>query len=177
MQWNVVISLYQGGFRRARRALAQFGEAKSPYHNVLVMQVDDPAALLAAIEQLTAEKPALYDAISRVAPAARTFDFVSAEDLKAKAGAILAEWSPGIAGHTFHVRLHQRGGTDHLPTPDAERIFDEALLEETAKAGTQAKVSFTDPEVVIDIETVDQRAGMALWTREDLAGHRLLRPD
>lgn len=177
MEWNVVISLYQGGFRRARRALAEFGQAESPYHNVLVMQVDDPVALLTVIERLTAERPALYDAISRVAPAMRTFEFSSAEDLKAQAGAILTEWSPRAAGHTFHVRLHQRGGEDHLETPGAERFFDDVLLEATTKAGAPAKVSFTEPEVVVDIETVNQRAGLALWTREDLATHRLLRPD
>jgi len=43
-------------------------------------------------------------------------------------------------------------------------------------AGQLGKVSFTDPDAVIAIDTVDDRAGMALWTREDLARHRLLRP-
>ncbi len=41
--WNVVISVYQGGFRRAVRALTAFGRVdRSPYHNVLVMRVEDP---------------------------------------------------------------------------------------------------------------------------------------
>ena len=45
--WNVVISVYQDGFRRALRALREFGPVeRSPYHNVLVMRVEDPTALL-----------------------------------------------------------------------------------------------------------------------------------
>jgi hypothetical protein len=43
--WNVVISVYQDGFRRALHALREFGPVeRSPYHNVLVMKVEDPTA-------------------------------------------------------------------------------------------------------------------------------------
>jgi len=67
--WNVVVSIYQTGFRRAIRALQELGPVeRSPYHNVLMMKVEDPMALLEAVEKLTEERPALYDAISRVAP-------------------------------------------------------------------------------------------------------------
>jgi len=34
-----------------------------------------------------------------------------------------------------------------------------------------------DPDAVIAIDSVDHRAGMALWTRDDLKCHPLLRPD
>ncbi len=178
MDWNVVVSVYQDGFRRARRALAEFGPVeRSPYHNVLAMQVDDPVALLAAVEQRTAERPALYDAISRVAPAMRNFAFGSAGELKERARPILLEWAPRIAGHTFHVRLHQRARQHYLETPEAERFFDDVLLEAASAAGSPARISFSDPDAVIDVETIDERAGLAIWTREDLARHRLLRPD
>ena len=45
------------------------------------------------------------------------------------------------------------------------------------KAGTPGKISFTDPDVVIAIDTIDNRAGLAMWTREELARYHLLRPD
>jgi hypothetical protein len=48
--WNVVVSIYQDGFRRALRALEALGPVeRSPYYNVLAMKVDDPMALLEAI--------------------------------------------------------------------------------------------------------------------------------
>lgn len=175
--WNVVVSLYQEGYRRALKALRELAPTEhSPYHNVLLMRADDPMVLIAAIERRTEENPALYDAISRVAPASRSFDFRSAEEFMEKAKLIVGEWSASLAGRTFHVRLHRRGATLDVGTQDAERLLDDTVLAATAKAGTPGKVSFTDPDAVIAIDTVDERAGLALWTREDLARHRLLRP-
>jgi tRNA(Ser,Leu) C12 N-acetylase TAN1 len=176
--WNVVVSIYQDGFVPAIRALKKLGPVNpSPYHNVLVMKVDDPVALLAAIERQTEECPALYDAISRVAPAVKNFEFHSAQEFEEKAKLILLEWAPRLSGQSFHVRLHRRGAKHDLRSPDVERSLDDAILEATKKAGAPATISFTDPDAVIAVDTIDERAGLALWTREDLARHRLLRPD
>jgi tRNA(Ser,Leu) C12 N-acetylase TAN1 len=176
--WNAVISIYQDGFRRALRTLKEFGSVeRTPYYNVLVMRVEDPTALLEAIERRTEEKTALYDAISRVAPAMRTVEFHSVEEFREGLNAILLEWLPRLTGSSFHVRLHRRGDRHDLRTPDAEHLFDEFLVDATAATGAPCKISFTDPDAVIAIDTVDDRAGVALWTREDLARHRLLRPD
>lgn len=176
--WNVVVSIYQTGFRRALRALGKLGPvARSPYHNVLVMKVDDAVALLEAVERQTEEDPPLYDAISRVAPAERQFEFDSAQDFADKAKAVLREWLPRLAGRSFHVRLHRRGARHELHSPDVERMLDDAVIEATTQAGAPAKLSFTDPDVVIPIDTIDDRAGLSLWFRDDLSRHRLLRPD
>jgi tRNA(Ser,Leu) C12 N-acetylase TAN1 len=176
--WNVVVSIYQTGFRRALRALGKLGPvARSPYHNVLVMKVDDVMVLLQAVEQKTEEDPALYDAISRVAPAERLFEFQSARDFEDKAKAVMLEWLPRLTGRSFHVRLHRRGASYELHSPDVERLLNDTIIEATTQAGAPAKISFTDPDVVIPIDTIDDRAGLSLWTREQLAHHRLLRPD
>jgi tRNA(Ser,Leu) C12 N-acetylase TAN1 len=176
--WNVIVSIYQDGFRRVLRALEKLGPvAPSPYHNVLVMKVDNPVALLTAVEQRTEESPALYDAISRVAPAQRAFEFHSADEFLDQARDILREWAPQLAGRSFHVRFHRRGARHDLGTADTERSLDDAILDGLRERGTPATISFTDPDAVIAIDTIDERAGLALWTREDLARHRLLRPD
>ena len=176
--WNVVISVYQDGFRRALRALKEYGSVeRSPYYNVLVMRVEDPTALLETIERKTETNMALYDAISRVAPAMRTIDFHSIEEFKEKITPILIEWLPQLTESSFHVRLHRRGDRHGLRTPDVERLFDDLLLDAMAKKGVQCRISFTEPDAVIVIDTVDDRAGIGLWTSEDLTRHRLLRPD
>jgi hypothetical protein len=121
-EWNVVITVFQGGFKRAIRALHELGPVeRSPYHNVLVMTVTDPLQLLEALEQRTAADPALYDAISRVAPAMRCFDFTTAEEFCNQARAIGLDWLPQIATRSFHVRIHGRGLRLHLHEQDAER--------------------------------------------------------
>jgi tRNA(Ser,Leu) C12 N-acetylase TAN1 len=176
--WNIVVTIYQQGFRRALGALRDIGPTeRSPYHNVLVMKVDDPMTVLQAIERLTEERPALYDAIARVAPAMRTFEFQSTEAFKDGAKSVMLEWIRNLGGRSFHVRLHRRGPKLELRTPDAERFFDDAVIDATTKAGMPARISFTDPDAVIVIDTIDDRAGLAVWTRQDLAHHRLLRPD
>jgi len=175
--WNAVITIYQDGFRRAIHALKEFGAVdRSPYHNVLVMKVAEPVALLEAVERKTEQSPALYDAISRVAPAMDTVEFHSPEEFREKLRPILLEWLPRLAGRSFHVRLHRRGD-GHLRTPENERLLDDMLLEAAAAAGAPCKISYTDPDAVIAIDTIDDRAGVGLWTRQDLARHRLLRPD
>lgn len=176
--WNIVISIYQDGFRRALRALQELGPVeRSPYHNVLLMAAEDPMTVLQRLEQQTEESPALYDAIARVAPAARSFEFHSAEEFKDKAAAIMIEWSPRLAGRSFHVRLHRRGARYGLHTPDVERFLDESVIDALDRMGTPGTISFSDPDAVIVVDTVDDRAGVSLWFRDDLTQHRLLRPD
>jgi tRNA(Ser,Leu) C12 N-acetylase TAN1 len=176
--WNVVVTVYQDGYTRVLHALEKLGTVdRSPYYNVLAMTVDDPVALLEALERQTDEDPALYDAISRIAPATERFSFISADDFKAKARAILQVWSKSLTGRTFHARLHRRGEADELPSPEIERFIDDQVIAATNAIGQAASVSFNDPDAVIAIDTIDDQAGFALWTREDLARHRLLRPD
>jgi len=176
--WNVVVTVFQEGYRRALRALRALGSAeRSPYHNVLVMKAEDPMALLAAVEACTDESPALYDAISRVAPAQRTFDFGSTADFLDVTKSIVCEWTPRLAGRRFHVRVHRRGMGHDLHTQDIENRLDTAILDGTASMGSPSSIGFTDMEAMIAVDTIDHRAGVSLWTREDLACHRLLRPD
>ena len=176
--WNVVVSVFQDGYSRALRALQKLGVAeRSPYHNVLVMKVNDPAILLEAIEKRTEESPALYDAISRVAPAMRNFDFLSEEEFIEKAKVFFLEWLPDLTGRSFHVRLRRRGTKHDLQTQEAERLFNNAIVDAATSAGTPSTISFTDPDVVIEVDTIDNRAGLGLWTREELARYHVLRPD
>jgi tRNA(Ser,Leu) C12 N-acetylase TAN1 len=176
--WNILISTYQGGYQRACRALRKLGSVEStPYHNVIAMAATDPMALLESIERRTDEVPALYDAISRVAPAKAGFRFGSVDEFKEKAEAIVRGWAPALAERSFHVRLRRRGAHHEIHAHDVERHLDEALLDALAQAGSSGKISFSDPDAVIAIDTVDDCAGLALWTRDDLARHRLLRPD
>ena len=176
--WNLVVTIFQDGYRHTLRALRVLGSIeRTPYHNVLAMKADDPVKILEAIELKTQESTALYDAISRVSPAIHNFDFQSAEEFLEKTKSVLAAWSPQLTGRSFHVRFHRRGPKYDLVTQQTEHSLNKTILEATGKLGAQGKLSFTDPDVVIAIDTIDDRAGLALWTRDDLSRHRLLRPD
>ena len=89
----------------------------------------------------------------------------------------MLQWLPKLAGKRFYVRLHRRGFKGILSSPQEERFLDDAILEGLQQAGTHGQIGFDDPDVVIDIETVDNRAGVSLWTREDIRRFAFLRPD
>ncbi len=112
-EWNVVITVFQDGFRCALRALRQLGEVeRGHFHNVLSMKVDDPMALFQAVEQKTVADPALCDAISRVDPAMHTIEFHSAEEFREKAKSAVLEWIPQLAGHRPRGRRPGRNTGD-----------------------------------------------------------------
>jgi tRNA(Ser,Leu) C12 N-acetylase TAN1 len=141
------------------------------------MNVQDPVALLEAIKRRTKENPALYDAISRIAPTMETVNFHSPEEFRDKVKDQLLSWISQLAGRSFHVRFHRREPRINLRTPDVEKFLDDALLHRLSHDGTTGKISFTDPDFVLAVDSVDDRAGIGLWTRDDLNRHRLLRPD
>ena len=167
--WNVVVTLPEQTFREARRMLNRWGRvARTDFHNVLVMRVTDPKAFLADFAATVAETPGLLNLVSHVVPAQRAFSFDSSEEFEREAREIALRWLPDLAGSSFYVRLHRRGFKGIIATQPEERFLDEALLTALATAGTPGRISFDDADRVIQIETVDGRAGMSLWTREDL---------
>lgn len=177
-EWNVVVSVHGDAFVRACGLLEQFGELRrTDYYNVVVLHVEDLDGFLARLARLVENAPQVRDVISRVLPVQAAFDFRDVEDFQDKAREQALAWLPRLAGKSFHVRLHRRGLKGRLSTPAEERFLDDALLEALAAQDTPGRIDFDDPDMVIDLETVGTRAGMALWTREDLQRYPFLRVD
>ena len=178
IDWNVVITLPEDTFRQARRMLTRWGRVEATgYYNVLVMHVADPHAFLADFAAVVAETPGLLNFVSHVVPLQKSFQFDSSEDFEREARSIALGWVSQLAGASFYVRLHRRGFKGIISTQPEERFLDEALLAALADAGTPGRIRFADPDRVIQIETVDGRAGMSLWSREDMQRHPFLGVD
>ena len=178
LDWNAVVTLYQGGFRYGVRILREFGAVEpTDYHNVVVMTVRDPGAFLCALEERVAKDPRLYDAISRAAPAICCFAFHSPEELEKEAEMVISKWLPRLLGRSFHVRLHRRGHKTGLRSPDIEKHLGTNILTRLEQLGAPGSLEFQDPDTVIAIDTIDERAGMSIWSREELERFKLLRPD
>lgn len=141
---------------------------RTGFYNVLIMRVSDPKAFLADFAAAVAESPGLLNLVSHVVPVQQGFSFESSEEFEREARGVALGWLSDLAGSSFYVRLHRRGFKGIISTQPEERFLDEALLAALAEAGTPGRISFEDPDKVIQIETVDGRAGMSLWTREDL---------
>ena len=173
-----MVSVREGGYTRARQLLQRYGPVyHTDYYNVLVMKVDDIHRLLEELRARAAEDCSILAAVARVAPAVRCFDFRSHDDFEARAREAALAWVPELAHRAFHVRLHRRGLKEQLPHPEEEQFLDDALLEALERAGTPGRIRFEDPDAILAVETVGHRAGLALWTREDLERYPFLRPD
>jgi tRNA(Ser,Leu) C12 N-acetylase TAN1 len=174
--WNVVVTLLPEGFRDAIDLLSRFGEVTAThYFGVLVMRVADTRAFLEALRDLLDVDARLANAVARIVPVTEKFSYESAAEFRTKARAALEPWVAVLAGRRFHVRMHRRGFKGEIASGAEERSLGEFLLERIRAAGAHAHVAFEHPDVVIAVETVDHEAGLALFTRADLARYELLR--
>lgn len=176
--WNVVITVHQGGFRRACQLLERFGTVKrTDFYNVLVMKVEEVDTFLKAFSDLVSAVPEVLEVMARVMPAAQAFTFNSPEDFEVKARDVVLGWAPRLAGKSFHVRMHRRGFKEGLQSQQEERMLDDVVLTALEQAGDPARIAFDDPDFILDVETVGPRAGLSLWSREDLGRYPFLKLD
>lgn len=167
--WNVVATARGSSYPDARRILRRLGRVdRTPFHNVLVMHVEDPRAFLDQVGDLVAHTPGVLDAVARVFPFERCFEFSDSAEFETNARHVAREWAPRLAGKSFHVRIHRRGRKGELSSVVEERVVADAMLDALRAAGTSAHVTFDDPDAIVLIDTVGSRGGMALWTRDEL---------
>src|SRR5271168_1157454 len=173
--WNVIVTLPEATFHEARKFLRRWGEVhRTGYFHVLTLTVEDVESFLAGVAKVVEEKPGTFNILSHIIPALRTFTFASAEEFEARARDIAILWAPMLAGKSFHVRLHRRGFKGTLSTPKEERFLDETLLDALDALGSPGRITFADPDSILQIETIDGRAGLSLWQREDLRRYPFL---
>ena len=178
LDWNVVVSVRERGFAMAFDILREYGAvARTGYYNVLVMKVVSPAGLLAKLEKRLQVNSDLMTYISRIAPAAETFDFATPQEFEERAREAVTRFVPQLAGKSFHVRMHRRGSKRELSSIVVERYLSQYVLGALNEAGTSGTICFNDPDAVIDLETVDHRAGLSLWTRDDVQRYPFLKPE
>lgn len=175
--FNVVVTL-RADFGRALHALRAFGRVRrTRFYNVLLLQVEDPEAFLEALRERLESDPGLRASLARVEPLERTFVFTDADELEARLKETLSGWLPKLRGHSFHVRVHRRGLKQRVSGHEEEQRLDAWLMEQIAGDGEGTRVTFDDPDLVVDVETVDTRAGVAVRSRERMERFPFLHAD
>jgi tRNA(Ser,Leu) C12 N-acetylase TAN1 len=174
--WNVIATARPHHEAEARAALARLGEIhESPFPNVVLVAVDDVGAFADAGMKMITEDASLGRSLARLLPAQHTFHFESLADLEAITRQLIDDWTDDLEGVTFHVRCHRRGRVNDLDTGEEEDFLGDAILRQLSDRGTPGRVSFEDPDVVIDIETLNDEAAISMWTRDDLNAYPFLR--
>jgi tRNA(Ser,Leu) C12 N-acetylase TAN1 len=176
--WNVVVSLQEGGYTQAWKLLEPLGAvSRTTYYNVLVMRVEDIGQFLETLRQWSTEDPQLLTVLARIMPVTETFTFQTVEEFETKARETCQRWVPDLAGQRFHVRMHRRGFKGRLTSQHEESFLDGVLLDALAQTGRPGRITFEDPDAIIALETVDNQAGLSLWRREDVQRYPFLRLD
>ena len=176
--WNVVITVQDEGYNEARKLLERYDRVeRTDYFNVLLMQVPDARKLMELLREEAQQSPDRFRALARVMPVIQTFDFQSPAEFEERGRQAVSAWLPTLEGKSFHLRMHRRGFKGKLSAMEEERFLDSYLLEALELAGHKGRISFDDPDAVIALETIGTRAGLSLWTREDLRRYPLLHLD
>jgi tRNA(Ser,Leu) C12 N-acetylase TAN1 len=164
-QWNVLATSFEGYRELLLRVLKKHGRfGGAGYRNVSVGRVDDVPAFLQALREAMAAEPRLGAVIAKAVPIERVVRFDPA-DLSTGLTEAARPLFERLAGGTFHVRLERRGLKGILHAADVERAVGGAAWTALAAAGHTPKVSFADPDRVLLIETLGERAGLAVIDR------------
>jgi tRNA(Ser,Leu) C12 N-acetylase TAN1 len=176
-RWNVVVTARSGFRRKLRRGLAPLLRLRrSAYPNVLTGLHEDPQELLENLNTLLAEKPYLQVPISRLMTVERTFS-VDPPTFEQQLEAEIEPFIRQVAGKTFYVRLERRGNKGRIHSKNCEVRLGGHIFERLASQGLQPVVRFDDPDVIVVVEVIDDRAGIRLVSREDRARYPLLKTD
>ena len=97
-----------------------------------------------------------------------------AREFERKACEALGDWIRRLGDHSYHVRMHRRGFKDRLGSQAEEQFLDHWLMEQVQTAGSSALITFEDPDDIIAVETVGQRAGASIWDRHGRARYAFL---
>ncbi len=175
--WNVVATLRGSEFRKATRLLGEFGRVeRTPYYNVVVAEVADPRKLLESLDERLGHARDASAPIASVIPVTRTFRFQGEADLEAKANEVMRGLAPSLAGKSFHVRVHHRGARG-VSGRDLEQKLAGVVLDALSEAGASGRIKFADPDAIVDVELVGARAGVSMWTRDELRQFPILHLD
>jgi len=167
--WNVVVSVQPGRYREAYRLLEPFGRIhRTAFYNVFTMKVEDIRRFLEELREKASVSPSQYECLRHVMPAQKTFLFQSPDEFAIRAREAAGGWVPDLADKKFYVRMHRRGFKGRLSSHDEEWSLGKFLLAGLENMENQGRIEFENPDAVCVVETVGQRAGLSLWTREDM---------
>ncbi|OGP72703.1 MAG: hypothetical protein A2V86_12070 [Deltaproteobacteria bacterium RBG_16_49_23] len=174
-EWNVLISTYWGQEKKLLRLLSQHGEFKSSgFKDVLLGHVEDANLFLNKLEGMRQENPERINFLSRMIPLEQTFYF-KLPDFMDNLKEAVSPYVEKIADRKFYVRVKRRGHKGEISSHEIEKEIAGFLVENLEKAGKQAHVSFSDPDVIIVVETIGNWAGVTSITKEMKEKYPLLK--
>ena len=163
--WNVLATSVEGARPVLLAGLRRRGAFRGGgYRNVAIGRVGDVPGFLAGLRDDVARDTVLAGALARVLPIDHTFR-LDGDDPMTSLETAVGALHPRLAGQSFFVRLERRGLHGTLHTSEVERALGTVLWGRLEAEGHAPRVPFADPDVIIAIETLGDRAGVAVIER------------
>lgn len=175
-EFNVVVTMAsEGRYHHLMAELEAYGEFhRTEFLGVVLGRVEDPAAFLETVHTEQKRSFIAFQDLGRVIPVDRVFTF-HAEEFLDRVREAVSPYIESLADKHFYVRLERRGLKGRIVSPEAERSIDTFIEEELAKIGKSAQVDFEHPDAVVAVETIGDRCGVGLLTREHLEHYDFVR--
>ncbi len=150
------------------RFLREFGEFRGAgFRDVIIGEVENREAFLETVESLKREHPERVRHLSQIVPIDKTFQFADVSDFREKLKESLAPYIEELVKDCrFYIRVKRRGHKGELSSHEIEQEMSAFIIDLLEKTGKQAQIDFENPDRVIIIEIVGDRAGIGLITRE-----------
>jgi len=167
MEWNILATAFMRKERSLLKLLQYYGEFKgSGWRDVVIGRVEDVSAFLETLEILRRDQPAKLRPLSQIIPIEKSFEF-GVVDFQDKLKEVLSQYVDKLESISkFYVRVKRRGHKGELSSLEIEKEMAEFILDALETTGKQAQVKFDDPDKFIIVETIGNRAGVGLITRE-----------
>ena len=174
-EWNVIATSLEGRRPALLAALRRLGAFwPAPFRNVVLGFVEDRGAFADRLKELLEKDRRLGTSLSRALAVEKSLT-LRPDDLVQRLQEAVAPLAERIDGRRFYVRFERRGLKGKINSPAVEREIGEFLIEQLQRRGFSPKVGFSDPDVIVLIETVGETAGIALVEREARAKYAFIR--
>lgn len=174
--FNLVVTTASGGrYRHLLHELSEYGEfRKTEFHGVILGEVENVPAFLEMVRERRERQLIALADMGRAVPIDRVFTF-HLEEFPAKVREALLPYIDDLSQKRFYVRLERRGLKGQIVSPDMEREFDGFILQNLAMKGKEAMIDFEHPDSVVVVETIGDRCGVGLLTREMMDRYDFIR--
>ena len=164
-EWNVLATSLEGRRDALLLGLRRLGRFRpGGYRNVVIGLVDDLPDFLVRVREALAADGLLPTALAKVMPIEVTTQ-IEAETAVATLAAAAEPFLDRLAGGSFFVRLGRRGLKGRLHSPSVEREIGDHVWRTLEARGHVPRVDFADPDAVLVVETIGDRAGLTVVSR------------
>jgi hypothetical protein len=174
-EWNVIAEPREGCFEQAKWHMYYLGTtAEAGHGNLLIASVPDIDEMLEFLVDRSDCDMAMFQCFECIRPMHWEFDFETSEEFLDRASEMIGRLAPKLAGKRFCIRLNTRG----RPLPEDEGFVENALynslLDRLQDSRDPGQIGRGSCDVLIDVETVGNSAGIAMWTRSELERYPFL---